>query len=75
MWQASEEEAEQKELQKDLNAITALISQSRATALALSKLDYTSEMQQDLKEKTAAVQQHQEALETMVDTKGSPSSN
>ena len=70
--QATEEEAEKKEVNKDLTAITQLLSASRAASLALKKLDHTAELQADLKEKTQKVKEHQDVLETKVFSKELP---
>ena len=64
--QATEEEAEAKEMNKDLTAITNLVSACRAASLSLSKLEHTSEMQTDLKVRLEAVKAHQEKMENMV---------
>ena len=67
--QATEEEAEQKELNKDITAINTQLTSARAASIALAKLDHTAEMQTDLKDRVAKVKVHAEKLETMVFSK------
>ena len=64
--QLSDEDAEMKELNKDLDAITTLMKSCRAASLTLSKLPHTAEMQQALGDKMDVVKAHQEHLEGMV---------
>ena len=69
LWQATEEEAEQKELNKDLTAIQSLQSSARAASIALSKVQHTAEMQTSMKDKVQVVKRHGEKIEEMVFSK------
>ena len=64
--QVTEEEAVRKELNKDLTAITNLMSNCRAASMAVSTMPCTAELQKDLKEKIVMVKQHQDKIEEMV---------
>ena len=55
-----------KEMNKDLTAVTNLVTACRAASLALAKLEHTSEMQKDLRERLDKVKLHQETMEEMV---------
>ena len=73
--QATEQEIERKELNKDLTAITQLLTAARAASLALSQLAHTSEMQSDLKDKMEKVKKHQETLDNKVFGQKRPNCN
>eukprot|EP00439_Symbiodinium_sp_Y106_P065253 s3639_g10.t1 len=71
----SEEEAVRKELNKDLTAISTLMSNCRAASLAVSVMPCTAELQKDLKEKIVQVKHHQDKIEEMVFGKKCPVSS
>ena len=64
-----------KELNKDLTAISTLMSNCRAASLAVSVMPCTAELQKDLKEKIVQVKHHQDKIEEMVFGKKCPVSS
>ena len=73
--QATEEEMERKELNKDMTAIANLLTAARVASMALSLLPHTSEMQTDLKDKMQVVKKHQETLDDKVFGQKRPNCN
>ena len=62
----SEEEQTRKELKKDMDAITSLMSSIRAASMALSSVPHNVELLAQLKEGMAKIKTHQEQIETML---------
>ncbi|CAE7255958.1 unnamed protein product, partial [Symbiodinium sp. CCMP2456] len=64
--QVSEEEQTRKELKKDIDAISALLSSCRAASMSLSTLPHNSELLKLLKEGMVKTKGHQEHIETLI---------